>query len=290
MSDTRLDIEKKVKLYIRKYIFESQEEFSRPLSKLLQRCEEHYLQERNLEKFASELERYFGTLKGKKILEIGSGSGSRAVALALKGAKVYGIEPNRVGVIASYYRSKRYDSIKTAFMVGIGENLSFSNNSFDLILTNSVLEHVQNIDKVLSETFRVLKKDGFTYHHTENNLWPRENHYRIFWPPLCPKRLARVYVKLRRKNPGFLSNLNYITPFSLKRRLKKAGFSDIRDLNSENVIEKFNHPERINPIFIKKIIKLITMFKLNRSLGKLAAKVGIYPSTVVVARKSDNNI
>lgn len=285
MCASKADIEEKIELYIRKYIFQSQEEFSRPLSKLLQRCQEHYFQEKDLKTYTSELERLCGNLRGKKILEIGSGSGGRAVALALEGAEVYGVEPNESGVIASYCRSKRYHGQKIAFVVGVGEYLSFKNNFFGLIITSSVLEHVRDIDEVLSETFRVLKEGGLTYHHTENNLWPRENHYRIFWPPLCPKSLARVYVKLRGKNPKFLSNLNYITPSFLRTRLGKARFFNIRDLSAEDVIEKFNNPESISPFFPGWVAKLSSFIGLNKILSKSLAKFGIYSSTLMLAQK-----
>lgn len=285
MCASKTDIEEKVELYIRKYIFQSQEEYSRPLPKLLQRCQEHYFQEKNLRTYTSELGRLRGNLRGKKILEIGSGSGGRAVALALEGAEVYGIEPNESGAMASYYRSKRYPGLKAAFAVGVGEYLGFKDNFFDLIITYSVLEHVRDIDKVLRETFRVLREGGFAYHHTENNLWPRENHYRIFWPPLCPKSLARVYVKMRGKNPKFLSNLNYITPSTLRNRLEKALFLNIRNLGAEDVVEKFNNPESISLFLPRWVAKLSSFIGLNRILGKSLARSGIYSSTLMLAQK-----
>ena len=285
MCASKTDIEEKIELYIRKYIFQSQEEYSRPLLKLLQRCQEHYFQEKNLRTYTSELGRLRGNLRGKKILEIGSGSGGRAVALALEGAEVYGIEPNESGAMASYYRSKRYPGLKAAFAVGVGEYLGFKDNFFDLIITYSVLEHVRDIDKVLRETFRVLREGGFAYHHTENNLWPRENHYRIFWPPLCPKSLARVYVKMRGKNPKFLSNLNYITPSTLRNRLEKALFLNIRNLGAEDVVEKFNNPESISLFLPRWVAKLSSFIGLNRILGKSLARSGIYSSTLMLAQK-----
>ena len=287
MDASKADNEDKIELYIRKYIFQSQEEYSRPLAKLLQRCQEHYFQERGFKAYTAELERLCGGLKGKKILEIGSGSGGRTVALALEGAEIYGIEPNESGVMASCYRSKRYPGLKATFAVGVGEYLGFKNNFFDLIITYSVLEHVRDIDRVLRETFRVLKEGGFTYHHTENNLWPRENHYRIFWPPLCPKHLARVYVKLRGKNPKFLSHLNYITPSFLRIKLGKALFFNIRDVGAEGMIEKFNNPESISLFLPRWVAKLSSFIGLNRILGKSLAKSGIYSSTLMLAQKPD---
>ena len=40
-------------------------------------------------------------------------------------------------------------------------NMPFQNNSFDIILCNHVLEHVEDDKKAIKEINRVMKKDGF---------------------------------------------------------------------------------------------------------------------------------
>ena len=39
-------------------------------------------------------------------------------------------------------------------------SLSFENDSFDIVISNDVFEHVENIEKTLSEAYRILKSDG----------------------------------------------------------------------------------------------------------------------------------
>ncbi len=41
------------------------------------------------------------------------------------------------------------------------ENMPLESESFDVIMANHILEHVEHLDKALSEIFRVLKKDGW---------------------------------------------------------------------------------------------------------------------------------
>ncbi len=43
---------------------------------------------------------------------------------------------------------------------GVAENIPFENESFDVVLFNQVLEHVNDDKKTISEVFRVLKKGG----------------------------------------------------------------------------------------------------------------------------------
>jgi predicted SAM-dependent methyltransferase len=40
------------------------------------------------------------------------------------------------------------------------ENMPFSDESFDIIMANHILEHVENLDMALKEIYRILKKDG----------------------------------------------------------------------------------------------------------------------------------
>lgn len=44
-----------------------------------------------------------------------------------------------------------------------GHNLPFANNSFDMVISTSVLEHLSNPNKASKEISRVLKKNGFLY-------------------------------------------------------------------------------------------------------------------------------
>lgn len=48
-------------------------------------------------------------------------------------------------------------------IVGNAENMPFEDESVDVIISNAVLEHVKNLNKVLSEIQRVLKPNGLVY-------------------------------------------------------------------------------------------------------------------------------
>ncbi|MBN1902353.1 class I SAM-dependent methyltransferase [Candidatus Sumerlaeota bacterium] len=59
-------------------------------------------------------------------------------------------------------------------------DLKFDDESFDIIVCNAILEHVENPQKAISELFRVLKKEGRVwievpfnqpYHPSPNDYW-----------------------------------------------------------------------------------------------------------------------
>lgn len=101
-------------------------------------------------------------LQGKSVLEIGSGYGGMAVyAKKHLGTGMYvGLEPDKTAVVLS----KNYFALENAevfVLNGIGENIPFKENSFDIVYCCDTLEHVMDIEKVLSESYRVLKSNGY---------------------------------------------------------------------------------------------------------------------------------
>lgn len=52
----------------------------------------------------------------------------------------------------------------------------------------------------------------------------------MFWLPMMPKKLAKMYVMLRGAYPTFLDHLHYMNRFIVMRRFREAGFVKERDL------------------------------------------------------------
>lgn len=79
------------------------------------------------------------------------------------GYSIHGVEP-----IAEYVNeaNKRLDD--SVVQLGSFESLPFQDNSLDLIIAESVLEHVDSPRKSLSEAFRSLRPGGLLYVSTTN--------------------------------------------------------------------------------------------------------------------------
>jgi len=89
---------------------------------------------------------------GNKILDVGCGPGSFVDVLASRGFDATGIDitPKFVSFARKNYQGQ--------FIVGDANKLPFDSNSFDTVFIRSVLEHVDNDQKVLRESLRVGKK------------------------------------------------------------------------------------------------------------------------------------
>ena len=161
------------------------------------------------------LEKILGKFSGKKILDVGCGTGGFLVEAKRKRANVIGLEPERQAV--EICLAKGLKDIKQ----GKGENLPYHGHYFDIVYCYTVLEHTENPEKVISEMVRVTKKNGKIYIHTPNYLSFYEGHYKIFWLPAMPKFLAKIYLAARGRPTKFIETINYLTPQKLKQLFEK---------------------------------------------------------------------
>lgn len=166
-----------------------------------------------------------GNLKGKKLLEIGCGYSLFLAICKQKGINAVGIEPATQEFYQHTLKISREvlkrSGIKTNIVKkGIGEDIPFKKDTFDAVVSLYTLEHVQNMKKVLQESLRVLKPQGYIYMIVPNygSFW--EGHYGIFWIPYLPKILAGFYVRLWGKDPKALADYTLVNQLMLEKILK----------------------------------------------------------------------
>jgi SAM-dependent methyltransferase len=94
------------------------------------------------------------TLKNKKVLEIGCGSGRISSLLAEECNALVAIDPDEKDIENARARIPGVD-----FRVGSGEKLDFPDSSFDLVIFTLSLHH-QDSRKALKEAARVAKPGG----------------------------------------------------------------------------------------------------------------------------------
>ena len=100
-------------------------------------------------------------LSGKKVLEIGCGTGINTVYLAQKAQRVVGVDFSDQ-MLAKAHQQISQDNI-TFIQADITNPWSFKDESFDLVVGNLVLEHIQRLGHVFEETYRVLLPGGKYY-------------------------------------------------------------------------------------------------------------------------------
>jgi malonyl-CoA O-methyltransferase len=92
------------------------------------------------------------------ILEIGCGTGKNTSFLSQIGTRVQAVDFSQ-GMVDKAKEKVRAENVKFS-MTDITKKWMFENHSFDLILCNLVLEHIEDLSFVFSEASRCLQMKG----------------------------------------------------------------------------------------------------------------------------------
>jgi SAM-dependent methyltransferase len=184
------------------------------------------------------IERYGGSLAGRRILDLGSGMGGTSVALRLAGAAPLAFEYNQDYCEIVRMRAARYD-LALPVVNGAGERLPFADASFDLAICWDVVEHVQDPERLLAELARVLRPGGRALLTVINRFAFRDPHYHMPLLNWLPRPLAEALIERRgrsKRSSDFsdrqkLSEMHYYTIPGFRRLAGRYGFrvGDIRE-------------------------------------------------------------
>lgn len=105
--------------------------------------------------------------QGCKVLDLGCAGGFMAEALDARGAHVTGIDPAADAIDAARTHA-RAGGLRIGYDVGVGEALPYETASFDAVVCVDVLEHVADLNMVLSEVARTLRPGGLFMFDTIN--------------------------------------------------------------------------------------------------------------------------
>jgi len=159
-----------------------------------------------------------------KILEVGCGIGSVVFELNKQGYDMTGTDISNAAIV---YGLKKYGDIRLE--VQAAETLPYEDESFDVVLSFDLFEHIAQVDRHVSEVRRVLRSGGSYLFQTPNKysntifetLWTKSLKWRCYHPSLhSPGQL-----KKRLTQHGFTTQfvkMNPINEFTLKK-LKKLG-------------------------------------------------------------------
>ncbi len=112
---------------------------------------------------------------GGRILDNGTGLGTYLEAMGRVNP-----DSQRVGLEIEHERAVSALARADAIVLGVGESLPFANDSFDLILSNEVIEHVADDRAAVAEMARVARPGGRVVIFAPNRWYPVEQHG-VYW-------------------------------------------------------------------------------------------------------------
>jgi 2-polyprenyl-3-methyl-5-hydroxy-6-metoxy-1,4-benzoquinol methylase len=112
-----------------------------------------------------EIQRFFyepAQQAGRRLLDVGCGTGYVAALYATAGAKVTAVDITERGVALTRLRLEQ-NGLEGEVLVANAEKLPFADASFDVVTSFGVLHHTPDTARALAEVTRVLKPGGTVY-------------------------------------------------------------------------------------------------------------------------------
>ena len=172
--------------------------------------------------------------------------------------------------------------------------LPFTQGTFDLVVMSRVLQWAPTVEpgdpkriqeNLLSETFRVLRRNGILYIEVENRfgypflLGTPDPHSGLRWGNVLPRKVANMVSKLCRGEEFRTYTHSY---WALRRMLEKAGFSAIQ------FYTPYSHPDDLEKFYPLDDLAVLKRWifvleegrrfrdKRKRLLFQLMAKLGVF--------------
>jgi ubiquinone/menaquinone biosynthesis C-methylase UbiE len=113
-------------------------------------------------------------VSGKRVLDLGCGTGYGSSILAVAAAQVTGVDLSGKAIQSAQRRYGAATNLR--YLCGDCYGLPFEKNSFDVVVANEMIEHVEDHDALIAEALRVLASDGLFIVSTPNK--PVYNRYK----------------------------------------------------------------------------------------------------------------
>lgn len=139
---------------------------------------------------------------GVRVLDYGCGAGQIVKKLLSHQVDAVGCDVFYDG--ASYQNDIEPSLLNTTIREMSGDEIPFETSSFDIVINNQVMEHVEDLDAVLSEIQRVLRPGGIVLSlFPDKGVW-REGHVGVLFLHWFPKKSGfRVYYAAACRLLGF---------------------------------------------------------------------------------------
>lgn len=234
-------------------------------------------------------------LEGLRMLDVGCGDAGVPIAFAEAGAEAHGIEPFAPSVERGRVRAEEH-GVPLDLRPGVAESLPFEDASFELVILDNVLEHVENRERTLDEIGRVLRPGGLLYLVTPKpfalHSLVSDPHYALAGLVLMPRPLQKWYFERVRGGGEGNYGVGWIpTRRWVLARLRERDFvllAPPRELWIRYMRERVGDPQAISTPLKQRIARWIHEHPWAMESGAAAAAWDVaLGSNIFLVRKQD---
>lgn len=121
----------------------------------------------------SEVLSLLGKVLPGRVLDVGAGRGISSFGFATSGSSVVALEPDPSHLVGSGAIRSLPEKLQIEIVETPGESLPFSHEAFDVVYCRAALHHARNLERLVKESSRVLKRGGYflaTREHVVSSL------------------------------------------------------------------------------------------------------------------------
>jgi ubiquinone/menaquinone biosynthesis C-methylase UbiE len=155
-------------------------------------------------------------------------------------------------------------------VLGDATSLPFRDQSFEFVLCNDVLEHVQQQAKLIQELIRVMVQGGAAYIQCANRYQIIEPHFLLPFLSWLPKSLADIYLRITRKGKSYRGYF----PKTRGSVLSLTGACRTIDLTYERTLMKIKNLS-IQSRLLRRIVSSLRRFLSDESTAELLQRFSI---------------
>ncbi|HRJ12033.1 MAG TPA: methyltransferase domain-containing protein [Alphaproteobacteria bacterium] len=232
-------------------------------------------------------------LQPQVILDLGASAGGLSLALCRQfpAAAVYALEPEQEAYNLLCMMQSATHTAQLTPLHGVGEVLPLPDASVDLIVCHTVLEHVRDPEKVVSEMHRVLRPGGRVHLELPNYLWPIEPHLNTFFIPCAGKAAMKFLARLQGLSAAqaqFMDHLQLMTKPMLERIMRRQGFTFYNLVADKIFADPTSQTHYVHSGWKRRFLGVLQNNPIGKFLLQTVLAVGLYPSLLYRLEKPKN--
>ncbi|MFP6757915.1 MAG: class I SAM-dependent methyltransferase [Alphaproteobacteria bacterium] len=163
-----------------------------------------------------------------------------------------------------------------------GRHLLFADDSFDVVFSQQVLEHVRPdvVDTYYAEEYRVLKPGGVVFHQVPHRLVPYDSHTRTWFLHLLPYRAWRWVLRRLGKSSETTETALFLRWPWIHRRKIGEHFHHNVDVTIDRLVGIDDYSTYDGPVRLRQAITRVVGMPLMGPLARRALKNLVMIDTV----------
>lgn len=162
----------------------------------------------------------------RSILDLGCGPGTMVCRALGFGHDAWGIDLDERKIELARCRvdaQGQPEVWKSRMVVGDATDLPFDDQSFDIVSSWQVLEHIESVAQALFEAVRVTKKGGWLDLRAPDYRQSFDNHYAMAWPRFMPRSQALRWTQAMGRPADGVGTFFYVTMPQIQAILEGLG-------------------------------------------------------------------